>query len=119
MEGIPFNNFSDVSEEMAARITKQLPDYDSFEEKINQLKTRQYTYTRVSRGLLHIMLGTTGQLTEDGRRAGYAPYARILGFKRIRIPDGRNKKRGSIPPHRQNCWCRNQFNGSSCRYAPA
>ncbi len=98
MEGIPFNNFSDVSEEMAARITKQLPDYDSFEEKINQLKTRQYTYTRVSRGLLHIMLGTTSQLTDEGRRAGYAPYARILGFKKESVSlMGEIKKRGSIP----------------------
>ena len=98
MEGIPFNYFSDVSEELAARITKQLPDYHSFEEKINQLKTRQYTYTRVSRALLHIMLGTTSQLTEDGRRAGYAPYARILGFKKESVSlMGEIKKRGSIP----------------------
>ncbi|MBE5987517.1 MAG: nucleotidyltransferase [Paenibacillaceae bacterium] len=98
MEGIPFNNFSDVSEELAARITKQLPDYHSFEEKINQLKTRQYTYTRVSRALLHILLGTTCQLTEDARRAGYAPYARILGFKKESVSlMGEIKKRGSIP----------------------
>lgn len=98
MEGIPFNNFSDVSEELASRITKQLPDYHSYEEKINQLKTRQYTYTRVSRALLHIMLGTTSQLTADGRRAGYAPYARILGFKKESVSlMGEIKKRGSIP----------------------
>jgi len=98
MEGIPFNYFSDVSEELAAKITKQLPDYHSFEEKINQLKTRQYTYTRVSRAFLHIMLGTTSQLTEDGRRAGCAPYARILGFKKESVSlMGEIKKRGSIP----------------------
>lgn len=98
MEGQPFHNYSDVSEELAARISKQIPDYDSFDEKINQLKTRQYTYTRVSRALLHILLGTTSRLSEDGKKAGYAPYARILGFKKSSAPlMGEIKKRGSIP----------------------
>ena len=98
MEGQPYHNYSDVSEELAARISKQIPDYDSFNEKINQLKTRQYTYTRVSRALLHILLGTTSRLSEDGKKAGYAPYARILGFKKSSAPlMGEIKKRGSIP----------------------
>ncbi|MDK2964878.1 MULTISPECIES: nucleotidyltransferase [Lacrimispora] len=98
MEGIPFQTFADVSEELAARITKQLPDYHSCEEKINQLKTRQYTYTRISRALLHILTGTTNQLTAEGRQAGYAPYARILGFRKDSVPlMGEIKKRGSIP----------------------
>ena len=97
-EGIPFEKYADVSEELAARLLRQLPDYLPFEEKINQLKTKQYTYTRISRALLHIALGATTQQVVLGRNAGYAPYARILGFKKTSAGlMGEIKKRGSIP----------------------
>ncbi len=97
-EGIPFEKYADVSEELAARLLRQLPDYLPFEEKINQLKTKQYTYTRISRALLHIALGVTTQQVVLGRNAGYAPYARILGFKKTSAGlMGEIKKRGSIP----------------------
>ena len=97
-EGIPFEKYADVSEELAARLLRQLPDYHPFEEKINQLKTKQYTYTRISRALLHIALGVTTQQVVLGRNAGYAPYARILGFKKTSAGlMGEIKKRGSIP----------------------
>ncbi|MGC6177955.1 nucleotidyltransferase [Lacrimispora sp. 38-1] len=114
MEGIPFQDFADVSDELAARITKQLPDYHTFEEKINQLKTRQYTYTRISRALLHILLGTTNQLTAAGRQAGYAPYARILGFKKTSVPlMGEIKKRGSIPLIAKTAGAKTGFTGAA------
>lgn len=97
-EGIPFQKYADVSEELASRLLKQLTDFLSFEERINQLKTRQYTYTRISRALLHIALGITSHQVVLGRNAGYAPYARILGFKKTSAPlMGEIKKRGSIP----------------------
>lgn len=114
MEGIPFQSFADVSDELAARITKRLPDYHTFEEKINQLKTRQYTYTRISRALLHILLGTTNQLTAAGRQAGYAPYARILGFKKASVPlMGEIKKRGSIPLIAKTAGAETGFTGAA------
>ncbi len=97
-DGIPFEKYADVSEELAARLLRQLPDYLPFEEKINQLKTKQYTYTRISRALLHIALGVTTQQVVLGRNAGYAPYARVLGFKKTSAGlMGEIKKRGSIP----------------------
>ncbi|MDR0923335.1 MAG: nucleotidyltransferase [Hungatella sp.] len=97
-EGIPFGKYADVSEELAARLLRQLPDFFSFEEKINHLKTRQYTYTRISRALLHIALGITSHQVTLGRNAGYAPYARVLGFKKASTDlMGEIKKRGSIP----------------------
>ncbi|MBE7718706.1 MAG: nucleotidyltransferase [Lacrimispora celerecrescens] len=97
-EGIPFQKYADVSEELASRLLKQLTDFLPFEERINQLKTRQYTYTRISRALLHIALGITSHQVVLGRNAGYAPYARVLGFKKTSAPlMGEIKKRGSIP----------------------
>ena len=77
---------------------KQLTDFLPFEERINRLKTRQYTYTRISRALLHIALGITSHETALGRNAGYAPYARVLGFKKTSANlMGEIKKRGNIP----------------------
>ncbi len=97
-EEIPFQKYADVSEELAARLLKQLTDFLPFEERINQLKTRQYTYTRISRALLHIALGITSHQIVLGRSAGYAPYARVLGFKKTSASlMGEIKKRGSIP----------------------
>jgi predicted nucleotidyltransferase len=98
MEKQPFETYADVSIELAARIKKQLPDFLPFEEKISSLKTRQYTYTRISRALLHIILGITSEQIVLGKEAGYAPYARILGFRKAsKDLMGHIKMRGSIP----------------------
>lgn len=97
-EGIPFEQYLDVSAELAARIRKDLLSFSSFEERIASLKTRQYTYTRISRALLHILLGITISDGRNGRAADYAPYARVLGFRRSSaglLSD--IKKRGNIP----------------------
>lgn len=95
---LPFSAFSDVSSELSARISRQLPDFLTFEDKIAALKTRQYTYTRVSRALLHILLGITCQAVLTGRSIGYAPYARVLGFRKSSAQlMGQIKMRGSIP----------------------
>lgn len=96
--GTSFDTFADVSEELAARILKQLPDFLPFEEKISSLKTRQYTYTRISRALLHIILGITSEQITSAKNAGYAPYARVLGFKKASADlMGQIKMRGSSP----------------------
>lgn len=98
MEGIPFYRYADVSKDLADRIAKQLPDFLPFEEKIGVLKTRQYTYTRISRALMHIALGITDEKVISGKSAGCAPYARVLGFRRDSAAlMGEIKKRGTIP----------------------
>ena len=63
-DGIPFSVFAD------------------WEERIRQLKSGQYTYTRISRCLLHILLGITDEMVLAGKEAGFSPYARILGFRK-------------------------------------
>lgn len=98
MDEIPLETYADVSRELAARIKKQLPDFLPFEDKISSLKTKQYTYTRISRALLHIILGITTEQIKAGKEAGYAPYARILGFRKdSKDLLGHIKTRGSIP----------------------
>ena len=79
-------SIADLSPELAARLAK--PPYFplSFEERIQALKTRQLTYTRVSRALLHLVLGMREEDISRWTDEGYALYARILGFRRQSSP---------------------------------
>lgn len=81
-EGTDLTAFSDVSKELADRLGGQLLQYEGWEGRIRQLKTKQYTYTRISRALTHILLGITDEKVLKARQLGYAPYARILGFRK-------------------------------------
>jgi len=78
-------SIADLSPELAA-LAK--PPYFplSFEERIQALKTRQLTYTRVSRALLHLVLGMREEDISRWKEEGYALYARILGFRRQSSP---------------------------------
>lgn len=93
-------SIADLSPELAARLAK--PPYFplSFEERIQALKTRQLTYTRVSRALLHLVLGMREEDISRWKDEGYALYARILGFRRQSSPllSCLHKKK-QHPPH--------------------
>lgn len=97
-QDIDFAGYADVSKEMASRLRTRLLEYENWEGRIRQLKTRQYTYTRISRALLHILLAMTDQDMAQYKSAGYAPYARILGFKKDNAKLlSMIKKQSSIP----------------------
>lgn len=67
--------YADVSEELANRICNRLNDYVSFDQFCELLKTKETTYTRISRALIHILLGV--------KKSDYheIEYARVLGFR--------------------------------------
>ena len=77
-----FSTFSDLSPELASRLAKQTLQFASCTERIDHLKTKGYTYTRISRALLHLLLGITSEQVFHARSLDYAPYARILGFQK-------------------------------------
>lgn len=83
-QGIAYSVFSDVSKELNERLKHCLFTPVSFEERIAQLKTRQYTYTRISRALIHILLGIqeADVMSWKSPSVDYAPYARVLGFRK-------------------------------------
>lgn len=68
--------FADVSEELANRIHKYKNEYLSFEQFCELLKTKEITYSRISRALLHILLNI--KKTDCAEIA----YARVLGFRK-------------------------------------
>lgn len=79
---IPFEQFADLSPELASRLLASVLNFDSFSGRIKALKSRQYTYTRISRALLHLLLGIKTETVEEYKKSERLPYARILGFRK-------------------------------------
>lgn len=90
-------NYADVSEPLAARILKTRCEPLSFSALTGKLKTRDITYTRVSRALTHILLQITVQDQRDFFSCATTPYARILGMKRTAFPYLKNRAAFSVP----------------------
>lgn len=67
--------YADVSEELANRILNNLTGYVSFEQFCELLKTKEITYSRISRALLHILLDIKEKDLIE------IEYAHILGFR--------------------------------------
>lgn len=96
--GEPLEQYADMSPELASRLERISLDVSSFTGRIAQLKSRQYTYTRISRALLHLLLGVTSRQQQSFRENGYALYARVLGFRKDAAPLLTEiKKAASIP----------------------
>ena len=76
-----FASYADCNQDFSNKIKNNLKDYVLFEDFIDTLKTKDMTYTRVNRNLLHILLGIKQSDYTIGRAIGFAPYLRILGFR--------------------------------------
>ena len=69
------SEYQDVTPELGKRILQLRNRFAGFESFTADVKTKNYTYTRVQRSLLHILLG----IKEARHTAG---YARLLGFRK-------------------------------------
>jgi predicted nucleotidyltransferase len=93
-----YSKYFDVSPDLSDKIVNNLKDFHSFEDFCNLLKSKEITYTRISRCLLHILLGLTDEVFEQYRSLNYTPYARVLGFRKASSPlMSEIKKNSSIP----------------------
>lgn len=70
-----FTQYIDVSPDLSDRIVKNVYQYKNYESFCDLLKTKNMTYTRISRCLLHILL----DLKVDDTKAKPS-YIRILGL---------------------------------------
>ncbi len=86
LHGRPLTGFYDVPGDLAARIRKKTLAFSSFTQRTAALKTRQYTYTRVSRALLHILLDITAEEAQSRKERGFVSHIRILGFQKSAAP---------------------------------
>lgn len=67
--------YLDVSKDLANRILNKLNQFVSFEQFCELLKTKETTYSRISRALIHILLDIKAS------DMSAIAYARVLGFK--------------------------------------
>lgn len=75
-------SYMDVSEDLANRIINLRNDFQSFDGFCDALKTKDMTYARISRGLLHILLDIRTEHLANYKKNGYCHYAHILGFRK-------------------------------------
>ena len=94
-------DYLDVSKDLANRIINQRNDFATWSSFCDLLKTRELTYTRISRALLHILLGIekdtfrheppfcfaedSGNISGKSKKeqsSTSALYARVLGFQK-------------------------------------
>ena len=69
--------FSDMSPDLARRIYHHLNTFETFTQFAELLKTKELTYTRICRALLHVLLNIPSDLP-----AISPAYVRLLGFKK-------------------------------------
>ncbi len=79
-------SYSDVNYDLSRRIMNNLNKYISYDQFIELIKTRNITYTRVSRALLHTLLSITKSDMRSYMENGIIGYARVLGMKKEASP---------------------------------
>ena len=79
--------YLDVSSDLAGRILKELPGFTTYSDFCAAVKTRNYTYTRISRALLHILLGITSETMQYfDTEHSLCGWIRPIGFRREAAP---------------------------------
>ena len=76
-----FTDYPDIDRELSDRILKFLPRYQNFRSFCDQLKSKNRTYTRISRSLLHVLLDINQDDLARYEEEGFIFYARMLGFR--------------------------------------
>ena len=102
--------FIDVSEGLENRLLKYAIGNKLISDIIAATKTKRYTYLRLQRAVLHIILGMTKQNLTAYESAAGPQYIRVLGFNRERpellgllekhavLPVIVNLKKAGLPP---------------------
>ena len=71
------SNILDVDEGLEYRLLKEIKETNNFDDFIDKIKTKRYTYNRINRMLIHILLGIK---KEDASLP--LDYINILGFNK-------------------------------------
>ena len=76
------NKYQTVDEGIEGRIIKYITKSSTYKELINNIKTKRYTYNKISRMLLHILISFTKEEAQNIN----IDYIRLLGFS----PNGKH-----------------------------
>lgn len=77
-----FDGYYDVTPQLSDTFIKNLNQYISFSGFCLSCKSRNYTLTRISRCLTHIILNMKQDIIQELKAADYCQYARLLGFSK-------------------------------------
>ena len=77
-----FEEYADVTEALSASISKKIYSFDNFMNFATMLKSKNYTHTRITRALIHILLQIWKNDYDNALSCDYVPYMRVLGFKK-------------------------------------
>ncbi len=70
------NNYLTVDEGIENKLIKEINNVNSIDELIIKVKSKRYTYNRIRRMLIHILIG----LTKTDRKNLKLEYIKVLGF---------------------------------------
>ena len=93
-----FTDYADGSLELSNRILRQREHFSSVVDFLDDLKTKEVTYTRLSRLLTHILLDIKEKDYGFYRNLDYVPYGKILGFREDAAPLLKELKQHSTIP---------------------
>lgn len=77
-----FRDYADCSDFLSNRIANSVDSFVDFSDFCTLIKSKDTTYTRISRLLLHILLNIRNRDYALGKSLDYVPYIRPLGFRR-------------------------------------
>ena len=77
-----YNSYYDVSSDLSDRIVNHLDEFTNISDFSMELKTKEVTYTRMCRALLHILLNLKQDDIYRFCSLGYTQYGRVLGFRK-------------------------------------
>ena len=91
-------SYTDMNQDLAQRIKNNSNLHVNIDTLISNIKTKNMTYTRISRVLTHVLLNIKQRQLETFNENGYTTYARLLGMKNSSSHLIRKiKKEGNIP----------------------
>lgn len=76
-----YDEYLDVSKDLSDKIKKNINSYTNFDSFCMLLKSKEITYTRICRCMIHILLNIKKTDLADCTGESLIPYARVLGFK--------------------------------------
>lgn len=90
--------YGTANADLAARCGRLLEQFENWSQFAALLKTKNQTYSAISRYLAHLLLGITAKDRETAAAFGFAPYARVLGFRTGATPLIKQMKERSRVP---------------------
>ena len=71
-------NFLTIEEGIENRLKKEIQNCNTYQEFIERIKTKRYTYNKLNRMCIHILLG----ITKEQNKNATLSYCKILGFNK-------------------------------------